>query len=317
MDWENVDWKALARLRAAFLDGTAGAQDYWRNERDLQSYDLTFGQRIRWKWLYVLNELNAHDWSPPCGDVVDWGCGSGIAGRAFLEHFVQDQSSKLVLWDRSPLAMQFAARQAREAFPAVSVWLDKPPDRAFGTLLISHVLTELADGQIEELFALMAFAAAVIWVEPGTHEASRRLIAARERLRGAFQVVSPCTHQAVCGMLTPENERHWCHHFAPSPLEVFTNGNWARFAKLAGVDLRSLPLSFLVLDKRVPPQSDAVRIIGRPRVYKAHALVLGCESSGVRDHRFTKREQPEEFRRFKKGRFGLLSPKTQGDVAGR
>ena len=128
------------------------------------------------------------------------------------------------------------------------------------------------------------------------------MIAARERLRGAFSVVSPCTHQAVCGMLTPENQRHWCHHFAPSPTEVFTDGNWARFAKLAGVDLRSLPVSFLALDKRPQPQSDAVRIIGRPRVYKAHALLLGCDSSGVREYRVTKREQSEEFRRLKKGK---------------
>ena len=47
MDWERIDWKALERLRGAFLDGTAGAQDYWRSERDLESYDQTFGQRIR------------------------------------------------------------------------------------------------------------------------------------------------------------------------------------------------------------------------------------------------------------------------------
>jgi SAM-dependent methyltransferase len=319
MDWENIDWKALERLRTLFLDGTAGTQDYWRSERDLQSYDQTFGQRIRWKWQYVLNELKGRGWSPPRGDVVDWGCGSGIAGRAFLEHFAQDPSSKLIFWDRSPLAMQFAARQAREAFPTINVWLDKPPDRPFGTLLISHVLTELAENQIEELFVLMAHAAAVIWVEPGTYEASRRLIAAHERWRGAFSVVSPCTHQAACGMLTPENQRHWCHHFGPSPTEVFTDGNWARFAKLAGVDLRSLPLSFLVLDRRLQPGPDAVRIIGRPRVYKAHALLLGCDSSGVREYRVTKREQPEEFRRLKKGRFAAHLPRhgeTQSGSSG-
>ena len=80
------------------------------------------------------------------------------------------------------------------------------------------------------------------------------------------------------------------------------DGHWARFAKLAGVDLRSLPLSFLTLDRRPQPDSDAVRIIGRPRVYKAHALLLGCDSSGVRDYRQTKREQPDEFRRLKKGK---------------
>ena len=80
------------------------------------------------------------------------------------------------------------------------------------------------------------------------------------------------------------------------------DGNWARFAKIAGVDLRSLPLSFLVLDKRPGPQPDRMRVIGRPRVYKAHALLLGCDASGVRDYRRTKRDWPDEFRQLKKGR---------------
>jgi len=304
MDWEKVDWKALQRLRAAFLDGTAGEQDYWRTESDLESYDQTFGQRIRWKWDYVLNELKQRGWLPPATarEVIDWGCGSGIATRSFLEHFGSDSSATFQFWDRSALAMQFAAHKAHEAFPNIKVWQERPPERMSGTLLISHVLTELADTQLDELLVFAAHATAVIWVEPGTYAASRELIAVRERLRNVFQVVAPCTHQAACGMLTPENARHWCHHFAPSPPEVFMDGHWARFAKIAGVDLRSLPLSFLVLDKRSVPRSDAIRVIGRPRVYKAHALLLGCDFSGVRDYRQTKREEPEDFRRLKKGK---------------
>jgi len=304
MDWEKVDWKALERLRTAFLDGTAGAQDYWRNESDLESYDQTFGQRIRWKWDYVLNELKQRGWSPPAtmGEIIDWGCGSGVATRSFLDHFGPDPSPTFLFWDRSPLAMQYAARKASEAFPEIKVWLERPPEQMSGTLLISHALTELADTQLDELLGLAAHATVVIWVEPGTYDASRKLIAVRERLRSGFQVVSPCTHQGPCGMLTPENQRHWCHHFAPSPPEVFMDRHWARFAKIAGVDLRSLPLSFLVLDKRRAPQPDRMRVIGRPRVYKAHALLLGCDSSGVRDYRRTKREEPDEFRRLKKGK---------------
>jgi SAM-dependent methyltransferase len=301
MDWENIDWKALDRLRAAFLDGSAGATDYWQDERVLESYDQTFGQRIRWKWDYVLKELTARNWLPPRGEMVDWGCGTGVATRALATHFEFDPSSRIILWDRSPTAMRYAAQKVRELVPTMNVWLEKPAESAFGTLLLSHVLTELTDAQVDELVALMALATAVIWIEPGTHEVSRRLIAARERLRDAFHVVSPCTHRAACGMLTPANERHWCHHFAPSPSEVFTDGHWTKFAKLAGIDLRSLPLSFLVLDKRPQVSPDELRVIGRPRVYKAHALVLGCDATGVQEYRHTKREEPDLFRRLKKG----------------
>jgi len=270
------DWEALRRLRAAFLDGTAGDHDYWRTERDLERYDATFGQRIRWKWDYVLRELKQRGWSPPAGNVLDWGCGSGVAGEAFGATHV---------WDRSRLAMDFASRKLGAKIGI--------PDE-IGTLLVSHVLTESS-----EALAVAGRATAVIWVEPGTYNASRKLIALRERLREQFHVVAPCTHQAACGMLTAENDRHWCHHFAPSPPEVFRDGDWARFAKLAGIDLRSLPVSYLVLDKR-PVALSGVQEIGRARVYKAHALVLSCDASGVRERRVTKRDEPEEFRRLKK-----------------
>jgi len=302
MNWETLNWPALARLRTAFLAGTAGAADYWRDDRDLESYDQTFAQRIGWKWDHVLAELAQRNWSPPDGVVVDWGCGTGIAARAFLGKFGAAAASQMMFWDRSPLAMQFAARRARAKFPGLNVWLDAPPDHTFGTLLLSHVLTELSDQQTEELLIVAGHARAVIWVEPGTPAVSRRLIALRERLQPVFQIVAPCPHQGHCGLLQAGNERHWCHHFAQPPPQVFTDGNWTRFAKIAGVDLRSLPVSYLVLDKRPVPAGPALRVIGRPRVYKAHALLLGCDDTGVRDRPLQKRDHPEEFRRWKKGR---------------
>jgi hypothetical protein len=139
-------------------------------------------------------------------------------------------------------------------------------------------------------------------VEPGTHEASLTLIAVRERLRERLHVIAPCTHANRCGLLAPENERHWCHHFATPPPEVFRDGNWARFATMTGIDLRDLPLSFLALDRRPTPPlpPGATRVIGHPRVYKPHALLLGCDETGVRERTLTKRALPEEFRRLKK-----------------
>jgi len=351
----DVDWKALERLRAAFLSGDAGERDYWQSESDLASYDQTFAQRIGWKWDYVLSELKRRRWPPPGRAVLDWGCGSGVASRALLDHFGIESVSALGLWDRSPLAMNYAARRVRERFPDLAVVtesgdgfgnlhkalgplripLTRPADTlsptgeegrdegvlfkgclheqsqdtpsnpcpAVGTLILSHVLTELKSAQVDSLLALAQSVTAILWVEPGTHAASRALIQIRERLRGQFRVIAPCTHQEGCGMLATENARHWCHHFAPPPPEVFTDGQWSRFAKLAGIDLRSLPLSFLVLDKRPfqPLPDGTVRIIGRPRIQKTHALIFACDSSGVRDRRLMKRALPGEFARLKKG----------------
>src|SRR5262249_31633220 len=114
--------------------------------------------------------------------------------------------------------------------------------------------------------------------------------------------------QAACGMLAPENERHWCHHFAPSPTEIFMDRQWARFASVTGVDLSSLPVSFLAMDKRAVAAlpTGAMRVIGRPRVYKPHALLFGCDETGVRDRKVSKRNLPEEYRAAKKGKLEPL-----------
>jgi ribosomal protein RSM22 (predicted rRNA methylase) len=318
MNWSAIDWNALERLRAAFLAGNAGEADYWQSESDLASYDATFAQRIGWKWDYVLAELARRGWSPAPGPLLDWGCGSGIAHRAFLDHFGTAGVSELRLWDRSLLAMRFAERRAKEKYPGLQVTPAPggpcsqsaspalPPsaiNHQLSTVLISHVLTELQPGQVEALADFAASATSVLWVEPGTYEASLTLIAVRERLRGRLNVVAPCTHQEQCGILAPGNERHWCHHFAAPPPEVFTDGNWARFGELAGVDLRSLPLSFLVLDRRPAATlpAGATRVIGRPRLYKPHALLLGCDAAGVTEKRVTKRRLPDAYRQAKRG----------------
>jgi SAM-dependent methyltransferase len=305
MDWDQIDWTALERLRNTFLNGSGGPQDYWTTERDLASYDLSFAQRIGWKWDYVLDELQLRNWAPPFGDILDWGCGSGVAGRAFLDRF---PARALLLWDRSPLAMRFAARRAEERFPGLPVRTVDPKQTPFDTLLLSHVLTELDPAQLAALVELVRGAQTVLWVEPGTREVSRKLIEVREQLRSRFEVVAPCPHQGACGMLATRNAPHWCHQFAAPPAEVFTDARWARFAQLTGVDLRSLPLTFLVLDRRRTPDSGRglARIIGRPRVYKAHALVFGCDQTGVQDRQLNKRDLPEPFRQLRKGRLDSL-----------
>ncbi len=296
-----LDWLALDRLRTVFLGGTAGDHDYWRGESDLASYDATFAQRIGWKWDCVLYELERRGWTPPPGTaLLDWGCGSGIAARALLDFFGKERATKASFWDRSALAMRFAADRARDKYAGLTVDTGLPARPEL--VLISHVLTELTVEQTEALVKWLEPAVAVLWVEPGTYDASRRLVAVRERLNGTFHVVAPCTHGAGCGMLAPGNEVHWCHHFAATPPAVFTDPFWGRFAQASGVDLRSLPLSFLVLDKRPAPAlpTGTVRVIGRPRVYKAHASVLACDAAGVGEYELLKRRLPAMFRRFRK-----------------
>ncbi len=318
--WTDVNWDALRRLRARFLEfdetesvRAVGSADYWRSHSELASYDFTFGERIGWKWDTVIAELQTRGWVPPAGAVLDWGCGTGVAGRRVAAAW-PEQVRGIQLWDRSRPAQNFALNRARESFPTLPVQLAEP-DRAPELLVISHVLNELPGEALERLLAIAESAQAVLWVEPGTAIVSRKLIAVRNRLLARFSPVAPCTHSLACGMLTPGNERHWCHHFAQVPGYVFQDAGWGRFSKTLEIDLRSVPFSFLVLDRRVKSAATPdSRLIGRPRHYKGFDKVLSCQADGVRELTLQKRDAPELFKELKKDPGSLYRWEREGDM---
>jgi SAM-dependent methyltransferase len=314
MNWTQLDWPALDRLRDGFLHGGAAAGPYWKTTSALASYDLTYGERIAWKWDAVLHELRLRGWRPPGrGPVLDWGCGSGTAARRVIGHFGVESFTELLLWDHEPLAVEFAHQAAKEAFPALPVAAVTPGfvtgSDTPGLVVVSHVLNELSESALAELRDLLSRAAAVLWVESGTRETSRKLSAERDRLQAAFQVVAPCTHALPCPVLAPENERHWCHFFAPAPGEIFANPDWVKFGQRAGIDLRSLPYSFLALERRDvrPPAPDGLsRVIGRPEHFKPYARLLNCDPSGLAELTIPKRSAPGLYKELDRARGPLV-----------
>ena len=313
MNFEALDWSRLDRLRGRFLDERFSPTPYWQDETDLEMYDATFAERIGWKWDAVLRELAHRGWEPPAGaELWDWGCGSGVAGRRMLAAWPQHFRS-LRVTDHSPIAAEFAARRAGEIVPAMPITTGQPASvssaRPF-ILCMSHVWNELPADFQGRLLDLATQASAVLWVEPGTHSTARALQQVRAQLlaRGS-RVVAPCTHGAACGLLAPGNERHWCHHFAEPPPAVFADSDWVRFAHRAGIDLRSLPYAFLVLDHRSRSESepaDLQRLLGSPRVYKGFARAMLCGADGVVDRELPKRISPGIYTAWNKGRGGVL-----------
>ena len=321
MNWASLDWEVLDRLRETFLSAARTDGAYWHTVTDLECYDFTFGERIGWKWDAVLRELQLRHWAPPAGaTMLDWGCGSGIAGRRVAGFFGAAGFARLLVHDRSPLAMDFAEHRGRKQFPQLPVerasrrYLEG--DEPIGLLVLSHVLNELDDTARAELTALCARAESILWVEPGTHEVSRSLGQWREKLRrGSLTAVAPCPHQAPCGVLAAGNERHWCHFFAAPPAGIHADSGWVKFGQRAGIDLRSLPYSFLALDRRPvaalyerrdpdgghrpPLQTGYSRIIGEPRRYKGYAKIFNCDAGGVTELQLQKRDAPELFKALK------------------
>lgn len=315
MTWESLDWEALDRLRAGFLSGAKTDGPYWKSRSDLEVYDLTYAERIGWKWDAVLRELRLRHFSPePVKGrklrALDWGCGSGVAGRRVIDAWGESAFERLSVFDHSPLAQEFARDRARTVFPRLKteIWTEAESAETIDVLIVSHVLNELPERIAALLRAQMLRSRYLLWVEPGTHEVARQLQQWRDELRSDFRIIAPCTHAAGCGLRLAGNEQHWCHHFAPAPNGVFSDRNWVKFGQRAGIDLRSLPYSFLVL---APPESAAQpgptsRVIGRPQHFKPYARVLNCDAEGVCELNVMKRTTPALFKHLDKTRDPLL-----------
>jgi hypothetical protein len=311
MTWSELDWNALGRHRERFLGGVRPVGPYWSSASDLAGYDLTYGERIGWKWDAVLDELEMRGWSPEQGPVLDWGCGSGIAGRRVIGRFGPRRFDSLTVWDHSPAAAEFAQAKAKAEFPGLSVSAATPEflrgGDPIGLLVISHVLNELAPGALDEVRVLVARSRAVIWTEPGSREISRSLGALRNEWSKAFGVVAPCTHGDACPVLAPGNERHWCHHFAYPPSAIFADSNWVKFGQRAGIDLRSLPYSFIALDRGWSGGEKALsRVIGRPEHFKPYVRLLNCDSNGLEELMVMKRDNPALYKELERTKRPLV-----------
>ncbi|MBL8725420.1 MAG: hypothetical protein JNK49_15365 [Planctomycetes bacterium] len=291
----------LQRLRGIFLDddlARAARTDYWRDDADLAAYARMLAPRIGWKWQAALAESRARGWRRTDQAVVlDYGCGTGIAGRCYTAAF---GAGTVLCHDRSPRAMAFAAAALRQAAPGTAVH----PASDVGAvrpdvLLVSHVLGELdADGE-RQLAALLERSAQVLWVEPGNRQCSRRLSGVRERLRGTWHILAPCPHPGACPALASADD--WCHFFAPPPPEVFTDGDWVRAARELGIDQRALPYAFLAATRTAPSSAAPPhRVLGRPEVDAHQARVRLCTATGVQHATVQKRSAPALWRQLKK-----------------
>lgn len=294
------NWKLLEELRQRFLEEKFSGGSYWKDWETLVQYDHTFAERIGWKWRAVLDELAERQCAPlkPI-TLVDWGCGTGIASRTFLQVFDPHRVAQVALWDRSPLAMDYSKKRIQDQFSHVEVinGLDNLSEGHF-FICISHVLNELPPRELDSLLRLAHRAEGLVWIEPGTPKLSQALIRIREQLRGSFEIVAPCPHQEACGLIA-KNSQDWCHFFAPPPSSVFQSSQWSEFSQRLGIDLRALPTSFLVgVQKQstnwvIPKLSKTTRVLGRARHYRGYSQALTCSSAEVTETKFMARDQSQ------------------------
>ncbi len=296
MKLTNDDWQKLAKLRNQFLHDAS--ENYWSTQRDLELYDLVFAARIGWKWNAVLESLTRIGWKPQSDKIIDWGCGTGIASRKISEW---SGIKEVTLIDQSPLALDFSKQQLDKKGITSKSQSFEAPFVASSLLLLSHVLSELSEKEMFELALKVATVDEIIWVEPGSRDISRKLSQVRKiLLQTGHQVVAPCTHALSCPMLKPEHEQHWCHFFAPPPTEIFQSAFWHEASCKLGIDLRSLPYSYLAFSRYHLPswKTGDERLIAHPRSYKGYGKLFCCGSSGLHERTLQKRDNPELFKKL-------------------
>ncbi len=337
MNWSELNWKTLDRLREGFLSGGAAKGPYWQSLEDLAHYNFTYAERIGWKWDAVLDELKARGWAPRGGTLLDWGCGSGVAGRRVMAAFGVDRFDSLLLWDHSPIAIEFSEIRALQRFPGLNTCSVTPGylegASPIGLLVLSHVLNELSEPDLVELRRLILRSETVLWVEPGTHEVARGLQMIRDSLLSEFDMIAPCPHAKRCPMLVgEENERHWCHFFAAPPSDIFSDSNWVKFGQRAGIDLRSLPYAFMALQRKATPMAEhrppspaseasttsipgpspvsearvLGRVIGRAKHMKPYARLLGCDANGLGEFTVPKRDAASLYKDLERTKAPLV-----------
>lgn len=276
----SIHWSALRDLRDLFLAEVPLSEPYWTSRSQLEAYDCTLGERIGWKWDAVLSELRARNWTPPSRELTDLGCGSGIAARRLLAAF-PEAFDRVSLIDHSTLAAGFARERIADEFPGIPVRILPPSADPEGVVLISHVLTELPESQEAAWLRRLSAAAALLWVEPGTQACGKRLVHLRESLRESFRLVAPCPHQGACGLLQPENEAHWCHHFAPAPASAHQDPFWGHFRRELNLELGPVAYSFLVCDHGEAAEPGLSHLIGQPLRFPKFLRVLSCQAEDI------------------------------------
>ncbi len=319
---KDIDWQALRELRSLYNESSDRLnRDYWAKPRLLASYDATLGQRIAWKWQAVLRELTARLSFTQPYRLMDWGCGSGVAARCWLDYF--PEPAAVSLYDRSLAAVNFAADSLQKKLSTASLHRDtRLPSqwskRTVDVLLVSHVLTELSDAAWQQLQHDLLEIPCLVWVDAGTHATSHRLIGLRQHLKSAgYQIIAPCQHQQVCGLQgKASSSPDWCHFFAEVPQDAFTSSFWRLTSQQLGIDLRSLPLSYLVAYRPEaaeflcvePTQQPGWRVVGRVRPFKGYCQAQICKPNELVTQRLQKRHHKADYKALSTTEFRLFWP---------
>lgn len=214
------------------------------------------------------------EWAPR--SLLDVGAGPGAATWAALAAW---PSLEVVTLVEAEPAMAAAGR----ALLPDARWVEADVADARGPadlVLCSYVLGELADPTGAAMHLWEQAADTVAFVEPGTPDGYRRVLAARAAvLECGGHTVAPCPHDRPCPLAAGD----WCHFAVRLP-----RSRLHRQAKGAELGWEDESFSYAVLS-RVPVTPAAARIIRRPKPRSGYVELLTSDADGeIRERRVPK-----------------------------
>lgn len=251
----------------------------WGDDESRLVATLAFGQRT---FLSAVPLLRTYGGTP--GPVLDLGSGSGAAALAATVC----GAPRVTLVDADSRTVDCGARLISSSGSPVDTLVGDLMDARIASdivwVLAAFSLNEVLvrrpalDGRLGGLLESWASGGRrVLVLEPGTHDASRRLQRARDALGDRTRVLGPCTHAALCPMLQA-GERDWCHLTRPSSLGPVAR----RILRTAGRDDSATHLSWLALGPG-SLRSGESRVLDVRGAGKGKSRFLVCDAEGLRD----------------------------------
>ena len=291
---------AAARLSEAYRTKGAAAARAARTDADVAAYVAARAPATYAAAVFVLARLAEQrpDWRPRT--VLDAGAGPGVATWAATAVWPELERATLV--EIEP-AMARAGRALAAVAPTPALreatWVegDLAASREHADLvLVSYVLNELRpqDGEAVALSLWERAADTAVFLEPGTPDGYRRVLAARAAVLGAGGfTLAPCPHDDACPLLPGD----WCHFAVRLPRSAAH-----RAAKGVTRGFEDEKLAYAVLG-RAPSPRQRSRIIRPPEIHGGHVYLDLCEPDGIRRATVTRRDK-EAFRRARKAAWG-------------
>jgi ribosomal protein RSM22 (predicted rRNA methylase) len=228
-------------------------------------------------------------WMPR--SLLDVGAGPGVAAWAAVEQW--PSLTELTLLEVEPQMLAVG----RELLPHAG-WLEGDVGDARGPadlVVASYVLGELTDVEGAARHLWEQTEDTVAFVEPGTPEGHRRVLAARAIVIGAAgHTVAPCPHDLPCPLPLDD----WCHFAVRLP-----RSKLHRRAKGVELGFEDEKFSYAVLSReRVAPAE--ARIIRQPQIRSGHVHLVTSEQDGAIHARTVSRRHAALYKQAKGAAWG-------------